>query len=151
MLLRIFLAPTSFLAAIIWTIWAEAAEPIMVLAPFNLTGPQAVLGAPCYKGAELAVEKLNAAGGVLSRPIELIPIDTASPRTRAVSECHCRHRSHGFHLCSRRGAGISKGRNPLHHAGRYSAGPATSGRTVAVIKIDDGVKTLVWTWIPQSQ
>jgi hypothetical protein len=54
MLLRIFLAPTSFLAAIIWTIWAQAAEPIMVLAPFNLTGLQAVLGAPCYKGAELA-------------------------------------------------------------------------------------------------
>ena len=54
MLVRIFLAPTSFLAAIIWTIWAQAAEPIMVLAPFNLTGPQAVLGAPCYKGAELA-------------------------------------------------------------------------------------------------
>ena len=49
MLLRIFLAPTSFLAAIIWTIWAQAAEPIMVLAPFNLTGPQAVLGAPCYR------------------------------------------------------------------------------------------------------
>ena len=86
MLLRIFLAPTSFLAAIIWTIWAQAAEPIMVLAPFNLTGPQAVLGAPCYKGAELAVEKLNAAGGVLSRPIELIPIDTASQVSRTTNE-----------------------------------------------------------------
>jgi ABC-type branched-subunit amino acid transport system substrate-binding protein len=60
--------PTSFLAAIIWTIWAQAAEPIMVLAPFNLTGPQAVLGAPCYKGAELAVEKLNAAGGGAEPP-----------------------------------------------------------------------------------
>ena len=36
MLLRIFLAPTSFLAAIIWTIWAQAAEPIMVLAPSTL-------------------------------------------------------------------------------------------------------------------
>jgi hypothetical protein len=106
MLLRIFLAPTSFLAAIIWTIWAQAAEPIMVLAPFNLTGPQAVLGAPCYKGAELAVEKLNAAGGVLGRPIELIPIDTASQVSRPTNELegaleHCRHRSHGFHLCSR--------------------------------------------------
>ena len=46
MLLRTFLAPTSFVAAVMSTIWAQAAEPITVLAPFNLTGPQAVLGAP---------------------------------------------------------------------------------------------------------
>jgi branched-chain amino acid transport system substrate-binding protein len=86
LLLRTFLAPTSFVAAVMWTIWAQAAEPITVLAPFNLTGPQAVLGAPCYKGAELAVEKLNAAGGVLGRPIELIPIDTASDVSRTTNE-----------------------------------------------------------------
>ena len=55
MLLRTFLAPTSFVAAVMWTIWAQAAEPITVLAPFNLTGPQAVLGTPCYRGAELDV------------------------------------------------------------------------------------------------
>jgi branched-chain amino acid transport system substrate-binding protein len=82
LLLRTFLAPTSFVAAVMWTFWAQAAEPITVLAPFNLTGPQAVLGAPCFNGAELAVEKLNAAGGVLGRPIELIPIDTASDVSR---------------------------------------------------------------------
>src|SRR5262245_25334990 len=52
MLRRIFLAPISFVAAVMWAIWAQAAEPITVLAPFNLTGPQAALGAPCYKGAE---------------------------------------------------------------------------------------------------
>ena len=86
MRLRTFFAPLSFLAAMIWTIWAQAAEPITVLAPFNLTGPQAALGAPCYKGAELAVEKLNAAGGVLGRPIELIPIDTASEVSRTTNE-----------------------------------------------------------------
>ena len=82
LLLRTFLAPTSFVAAVMWTIWAQAAEPITVLAPFNLSGPQAALGSPCYNGAELAVEKLNAAGGVLGRPIELIPIDTASDVSR---------------------------------------------------------------------
>jgi len=76
--LRTFFAATSFVATVMCTIWAPAAEPITILAPFNLTGPQAVLSAPCYNGAELAVEKLNAAGGVLGRPIELIPIDTAS-------------------------------------------------------------------------
>jgi hypothetical protein len=35
MLLRTFLAPTSFVDAVMWTIWAQAAEPITVLAPFN--------------------------------------------------------------------------------------------------------------------
>ena len=43
-----------------------------ILPPFNLTGPQAALGAPCYNGAELAVEKLNAAGGVLGQDIETV-------------------------------------------------------------------------------
>ena len=68
-LTRAFFAPVLFVMAMIWAIWAQAAEPIVVIAPFNLTGPDAVLDAPCYKGAELAVEKLNAAGGVLGRPI----------------------------------------------------------------------------------
>src|SRR5262249_10014024 len=85
LLLRTFLAPTSFVAAVMWTMLAQAAEPIKVLAPFNLTGPQAALGAPCYKGAELAVDKLNAAGGVLGRPIELIQIDTASEVSRTTN------------------------------------------------------------------
>ena len=39
MLLRTCLAATSLVAAVMWTIWAQAAEPITVLAPFNLTGP----------------------------------------------------------------------------------------------------------------
>src|SRR5262245_38559008 len=86
MLFRTILAPTSFVAAVMWTIWAQAVEPITVLAPFNLTGPTAVLGAPCYKGVALAVEELNAAGGVLGRPIELIPIDTASEASRTTGE-----------------------------------------------------------------
>jgi len=77
-LTRAFSAPVLFVVAMMWTIWAQAAEPIVVIAPFNLTGPDAVLDAPCYRGAKLAVEKLNAAGGVLGRPIRLIPVDTAS-------------------------------------------------------------------------
>jgi Periplasmic binding protein len=48
--------------------------------------PDGPLGAPCYKGAELAVEKLNAAGGVLGRRIELISIDTASEVSRTTNE-----------------------------------------------------------------
>ena len=64
----------------------QAAEPIVVIAAFNMTGPEAVLDAPCYRGAELAVEKLNAAGGLLGRPIELIGVDTASDVGSAASK-----------------------------------------------------------------
>jgi branched-chain amino acid transport system substrate-binding protein len=85
MLLKGFIAVSSFIAVVTGTIAAQAAEPITVIAPFNLTGPQAVLGLPCYNGAELAVEKLNAAGGVLGRLIKLIPIDTASEASRTTN------------------------------------------------------------------
>ncbi len=54
----------------------RAAEPIVILAPFNLTGPESVLDKPSYDGAVIAAEKLNAKGGVLGRPIKLIPLDT---------------------------------------------------------------------------
>ncbi len=56
----------------------SANRPLTILAPFNLTGPDAVLDAPCYDGAKLAVEQLNAKGGVLGHPLKLIPIDIAS-------------------------------------------------------------------------
>ncbi len=85
-LTRAFFAPVLFVMAMIWAIWAQAAEPIVVIAPFNLTGPDAVLDAPCYKGAELAVEKLNAAGGVLGRPIRLIRVNTESDVSSTVNK-----------------------------------------------------------------
>lgn len=77
-IIRAFLFAFLFLPATTWTTEAQAAEPIVVITPFNLTGPDAVLDAACYQGAELAVEKLNVAGGVLGRPIRLIRVDTAS-------------------------------------------------------------------------
>jgi branched-chain amino acid transport system substrate-binding protein len=33
----------------------------------------------------------------------------------------------------------------------YSPGKRVPDKPVAVIKIDDGVETLVWTWMPQPQ
>jgi len=78
-LIRKFAGPVSWLAAMVFAIpAAQAAEPVVVIAAFNLTGPEAALDAPCYKGAELAAATLNEAGGVLGRPISLVPVDTAS-------------------------------------------------------------------------
>lgn len=57
---------------------ADQPEPIQLLALNNLTGDASALDGPCYRGAELAVEQINATGGVLGRPLQLIPVDTRS-------------------------------------------------------------------------
>jgi len=49
-----------------------------VLAAFNLSGDDAVLDVEAFNGARLAMAERNAAGGVLGRNLELLPVDTAS-------------------------------------------------------------------------
>lgn len=74
-----FLAPLACLFAMLgFGPPAGAAEPIDVIAMFNLTGPNAVLDLPSLNGAKLAVDQLNESGGVLGRTINLIPVDTMS-------------------------------------------------------------------------
>lgn len=53
-----------------------------VLAPF--TGPQAVLGQDMMYGVKLAVAEVNAAGGVLGRPLKVVTEDTVADPTDAV-------------------------------------------------------------------
>ncbi|MGJ4943688.1 ABC transporter substrate-binding protein [Bradyrhizobium sp. HKCCYLS1011] len=62
---------------------AQAAEPIKLGMVVPLTGPIADAGRYGMQGAKLAVEEINAAGGVLGRPIELIIEDdqTQNPTT----------------------------------------------------------------------
>lgn len=52
------------------------ATPIGFLAP--LTGPQASFGNDAINGAKLALDEINAAGGVLGRPLRLAVRDTRS-------------------------------------------------------------------------
>ena len=54
---------------------APAAEPIKIGAIYNLTGAQASLDAPSANGAKLAIKEINAAGGLLGRPVELVLYD----------------------------------------------------------------------------
>jgi branched-chain amino acid transport system substrate-binding protein len=62
---------------------AQAAEPIKIGMVVPLTGPIADAGRYGMQGAKLAVEEINAAGGVLGRPLELIIEDdqTQNPTT----------------------------------------------------------------------
>ena len=58
-------------------------QPIRVGAFLSVTGPAAFLGDPEQKTLELYVEKLNAAGGVLGRKLELVAYDSAGDAEKA--------------------------------------------------------------------
>jgi len=55
-------------------------EPIHIGAIYSLTGAQAPLDGPSLDGARLAVDRINAAGGLLGRRVELLERD---PRTNS--------------------------------------------------------------------
>jgi urea ABC transporter substrate-binding protein len=57
---------------------AEAAEPIKVGSLLDLSGPIGTSGQPMYDAIQLAVAEVNAAGGLLGRPIKLINYNTQS-------------------------------------------------------------------------
>ena len=62
---------------------ATAQEPVRVGAFLSVTGPAAFLGDPEQKTLELYIEKLNAAGGVLGRRLQLIAYDSAGDAEKA--------------------------------------------------------------------
>jgi urea transport system substrate-binding protein len=61
-------------------------EPIKMGALVPLTGIVGILGPPMQNNAQLAVDDINAAGGVQGRPIELVVEDTASDPDTAVEK-----------------------------------------------------------------
>src|SRR5215831_7320112 len=60
-------------------------EPIRVGYLPALTGPSSSTGIGINRGTQLAVQELNAAGGINGRQIELITRDTQSDPTKAVN------------------------------------------------------------------
>ncbi|MDK3019885.1 substrate-binding protein [Pseudodonghicola flavimaris] len=55
-----------------------AEDPIRIGVPVGLSGANSVVAPSVVQSAELAVEEINAAGGVLGRPLELVIADDAS-------------------------------------------------------------------------
>src|SRR5512138_2126577 len=72
-----------FLAALAFPLAAFAQEPIRVGAFLSVSGPAAFLGDPEQKTLELYVEKINAAGGVLGRRLQLVAYDSAGDAEKA--------------------------------------------------------------------
>jgi len=62
---------------------AHAAPPIKIGSFLAATGPAAFLGDPEQKTLELYVDKINAAGGVLGRKLELIAYDSGGSAAKA--------------------------------------------------------------------
>ena len=65
---------------------APTGEPIKIGAIFSVTGPGAPLGEPEKKTTEMLVKKINAEGGVLGRPVEVIIKDNVTkPQETAIA------------------------------------------------------------------
>ena len=62
---------------------AVAQEPIKIGSFLAVTGPAAFLGDPENKTLELYVEKINAAGGVVGRKLQLVAYDSAGDAEKA--------------------------------------------------------------------
>ena len=64
---------------------AHAADPIRIGSFLSASGPAAFLGDPEKKVLELYVDKINAAGGINGRPLELIVYDDGGRADKALS------------------------------------------------------------------
>src|SRR6478735_12539321 len=91
-----------------------AKEPIMIGYLPALTGPSSSTGIGINRGVQLALQEINAAGGIDGRQIELIVRDTQSEPTKAVN-----------------------GAAELIHAHKVSVmlGPVNSGESLAVVPL----------------
>jgi len=78
------IAAAACLAAAFIPASAFAASTIQVGFPIPLSGPAAVYGNPISKGAEMAVEEINAKGGVLGKKLELLERDSKANADEAV-------------------------------------------------------------------
>ncbi len=69
---------TVLAGASLLAIHAQAADPIKIGIPVGLSGANSVVAPSVVQAAELAVEEINAKGGVLGRPLALEIADDAS-------------------------------------------------------------------------
>ena len=82
--MRIRALVCALCATLVTSIPALAAEPIRLGAVLSVTGPASFLGEPEKNTIEMEVEKINAAGGVLGRPLEVVILDDETDVNKAV-------------------------------------------------------------------
>jgi len=102
---------------------------------FPLHGPGGVFGPSCELCAQLAVEEINAAGGVLGRELELIPVDGGAPPAAVAAEVDALVSAGavqaitGWHTSAVRQALVPRigGRVPYAYTAGYEGGEHTPG------------------------
>src|SRR5580692_4462899 len=75
---------TALVLGLVLPTAARAEDTIKIGFPIPLSGPTAVYGEPILKGAQMAVDEINAKGGLLGRQIELISRDSKANADEAV-------------------------------------------------------------------
>jgi branched-chain amino acid transport system substrate-binding protein len=73
-------------------------QPIVIAVPVGLSGVNSVVAPAVVQSAELAVEELNAKGGIMGRPVKLIPLDDESGPAGAVKAFNTAIRQHKAHV-----------------------------------------------------
>ncbi len=84
-MLSLFAALVMAMTAICLPALAEAPKPILVGAIAPVTGSLATYGISVSNGIKLAVEEINAAGGVLGRPLEVTYMDDKGDSTEGAN------------------------------------------------------------------
>ena len=80
-MIRMLIALTLWVAT---TVSALAADPILIGLNYPRTGHYKEEGLAQMRGALLAIDEINAQGGLLGQPIKLLTRDTASRPEKAV-------------------------------------------------------------------
>ncbi|MET9080356.1 substrate-binding domain-containing protein [Streptomyces sp. NPDC004237] len=109
--------------------------PLVVALVVPLQGPAGVFGPSCESAARLAVEELNAAGGVLGREVRLLTVDGGAPPARVAAEVGALVSLGavdgvvGWHTSAVRQALLPRvaGRVPYVYTAQYEGGERTPG------------------------
>ncbi len=121
----------------------QTPPPVRIGAIYNLTGGQASLDSPSLDGARLAVDRINARGGLLGRRVELLERDgqtnVTDVRLAAAGLVGLRllrdHRPLGHRPGAGRRAGGGARRHPLRHQRGHLPAPADPGARLAVPRL----------------
>jgi len=82
--MRIRTLVCALCAMVFASIPALAVEPVRIGAVLSVTGPASFLGEPEKNTIQMEAEKINAAGGVLGRPVEVLILDDETDVNKAV-------------------------------------------------------------------
>lgn len=91
---RAALAALLALTLVPGAVQSATKDPIVIAVPVGLSGVNSVVAPAVVQSAELAVEELNARGGIMGRPVKLIPLDDESGPAGAVKAFNTAIRQH---------------------------------------------------------